>query len=207
MNINPATGTPITLAQIRALHPEKTIGTNADLVALGYPELEDVARPADQPGYIIGEGQPEEYEPGKWRQTWTQTPKDLEVYRAEKHAERKDAVLVAKYSTFKHDEYTYDCDKDSVQLLAEFTALANHAIKDGTQEALKAYSALLGDGWRDDNGVPRITTAGGILAISNSLAAHIRKVDDAGQIKKSAIDAANSVDELSAIDFDITLAD
>ena len=71
-NINPTTQEPITPRQIRALHPNTTIGPNADLVALGYPEIEPVARPEPDPGYRVVQGPPEEYAPGQWRQTWTQ---------------------------------------------------------------------------------------------------------------------------------------
>jgi hypothetical protein len=70
MNINPNTNQPITLRQIRALHPDTAIGPNADLVALGYPEVEPTAQPTLAENEYATCGDPEEYEPGKWRETW-----------------------------------------------------------------------------------------------------------------------------------------
>ena len=70
MNINSATGQLISLREIRALHPNTSIGPNTDLVALGYPLLEPVARPETTDGQIARKGDPEEYAPGQWRETW-----------------------------------------------------------------------------------------------------------------------------------------
>jgi hypothetical protein len=71
MHINPQTQTPITPREIRALHPNTTIGPNADFAALGYPEIEPVPRSEPGEGEIVRKGAPEQYEPGKWRETWT----------------------------------------------------------------------------------------------------------------------------------------
>lgn len=45
---------------------------NSDLSAFGIPRVEEVERPEPQPEHRVVAGPDEEYEPGKWRQTWVQ---------------------------------------------------------------------------------------------------------------------------------------
>jgi len=70
MNIDPETGLTISHQQIRQKHPALAIGPNADFVALGYPQLEETPAPVAPERMTVVKGPPEEYEPGKWRQTW-----------------------------------------------------------------------------------------------------------------------------------------
>ena len=60
-----------TLETIKAAHPNTSFPTVFDPTSLGYLAIEETAKPALSLGQRAVLGQPEEYEPGKWRETWT----------------------------------------------------------------------------------------------------------------------------------------
>ena len=67
-------GTIYTLAEIRRLHPSISIPVGGDITQLGYHAIEVVPPPVRPEGYFVERGEPEEYEPGKWRETWVILP-------------------------------------------------------------------------------------------------------------------------------------
>lgn len=63
--------TQYTLAQIRRDNPNISIPNGEpDLTHLGYAKIEEVTPPTPGEGQIVRQGDPEEYAPGQWRQTW-----------------------------------------------------------------------------------------------------------------------------------------
>jgi len=74
MYVYQETGEKVTAAQIKAMLPGVSFGHQADLSGLGFPFLELVDPPMPNPNEQVVDGEPEEYEPGKWRQTWDVLP-------------------------------------------------------------------------------------------------------------------------------------
>ena len=70
MHINTQTQEPISIRDIRKAHPNMSIPAEADLTHLGYALIEPVPRPEPGDSEVIVKGAPEQYEPGKWRETW-----------------------------------------------------------------------------------------------------------------------------------------
>jgi hypothetical protein len=66
--------TQFSLSQIRAEHPNMSIPDGADLSDIGYLTIEPTPRPTPGAGEIVTAGEPEEYESGKWRETWVIQP-------------------------------------------------------------------------------------------------------------------------------------
>ena len=197
--VKQSTGERLTVREVRALYPEMTIGPNADLTSLGYADLEPTTQPVQDPGHDVVSSVVE-YEPGKWREQWTQVPRDLETYRVQKHNDRKQAIEAAQYGEFTHNGETFLADPNSRVLLNGAVLLALAAIVDGTPAAIAEYKASLGKGWRNKSGQGRITEPTDMIALGKSLAAHIATTDAVNQAHKAAIDAATTIEELSAID-------
>ena len=59
------------ISAIRADHPNMSIPDGADLSDIGWYAIEPVPQPTPEIGFTFVEGDPEQYEPNKWRQTWT----------------------------------------------------------------------------------------------------------------------------------------
>jgi len=60
------------ISNLRTDYPNMSIPDGADLSDIGWYAIETVPLPTPVAGYIFIEGPPEQYEPGKWRQTWVQ---------------------------------------------------------------------------------------------------------------------------------------
>ena len=60
-----------TLESIKAAHPNTSFPVTFDPTTLGYLAIEETAQPELCLGRRAVLGTPEEYEPGKWRETWT----------------------------------------------------------------------------------------------------------------------------------------
>jgi hypothetical protein len=75
IRINQPTGQRATKHQIKQALPHLSFADESDISEFGYPTLEPVAQPdpIDAEHRVIA-GPDEEYEPGKWRQTWQQEP-------------------------------------------------------------------------------------------------------------------------------------
>lgn len=70
MNYMSSNGQQYTLHQIRIEQPHMSIPEGADLSDIGYWPIETTTPPTPGANEIIVPGEPEEYEPGKWRETW-----------------------------------------------------------------------------------------------------------------------------------------
>jgi len=57
------------ISTIRTDNPNMSIPDGADLSDIGWFKIESVPQPTPETGFTFVEGQPEQYEPGKWRQT------------------------------------------------------------------------------------------------------------------------------------------
>ena len=69
--IETATGVVKTLKSIQREHPNTSLPANGSLTAMGYALIEPTDKPLDVPaGMIVVPGPPEEYEPGKWCESW-----------------------------------------------------------------------------------------------------------------------------------------
>ena len=200
MNINPTTGKMISLREVRSLHPNMSIGPNTDISSLGYPVLEPVAQPTPAEGQIVRKGDPEEYEPEKWRETWIVEAQDIAPLKEQKHRERISALEDAREAGFTHSGSTVASDFKSQLLIQGVVQLAQMALADGSPEVLAQFSTSLGEGWRAVDGTIVATDAMGIIGMAQSLAAHIATCDGVSQAHKAAIDAATTVAELNAID-------
>lgn len=108
--------------------------------------------------------------------------------------------LSAQTGGFTFAGATFASDREeSIPLLTNAALSAQMALAQGP-EAAAAFGAALGDGWRDTTGTGRITTAEGILALHAAFVSHGAACDRHSQSLKAAIDAAQSVEELDAID-------
>lgn len=76
-----------TTSQIRKLHPQVSIPDGADLTDLGYAVIETVAQPTPTATQRVTAGAPEEYETGKWRETWVVTEIALDKWKQNKLTE------------------------------------------------------------------------------------------------------------------------
>lgn len=81
-----------------------------------------------------------------------------------------------------------ESDADSRLLLTGAVALAQAALMQGTAEALAAFAASLGAGWRAREGEVVATSAVGMLGLAQALAAHVAAWDAASQAHRAAID-------------------
>jgi len=125
---------------------------------------------------------------------------ELPWAKAKAQERRARARLAAQTGGFRLDGATYASDQEeSIPLLTNAALSAQLALAQGA-EAVAAFEAALGAGWRDTAGVGRITTATGLLALHAAFVAHGAACDRHSQALKGQIEAASSVAELDAID-------
>jgi hypothetical protein len=190
------TGSKTTLRKIRQVHPDVSIPDGADLTNIGYSVLEEVAK-LEPTQYAI-EGAPEEYEPGKWRQTWGFM--SLADIKEQKQQSRVQAVISARQAGFQFNGHLVASDTDSWLLIQGAVTMAQLAIAAGTQQALDDFALTLGAGWRAIDQTVVATDAAGVIALGMALAGHMAYCDGVSQAHKAAIDAAESIEALDAID-------
>jgi hypothetical protein len=124
------------------------------------------------------------------RQTRALTPEEIEARREQLQALRSEERVRRQTGSFPHDGRIYRSDlEESIHLLTAASINAQSALAAGP-EAVAAYEAALGDGWRDAAGVARINTAVGILALHGSFVAWGARCDIASQALKAQIAAA-----------------
>jgi agmatine/peptidylarginine deiminase len=100
---------------------------------------------------------------------------------------------------FPYDGHTYRSDREeSIPLMVSAAIHAQVAIAMG-EEAVALYNAALGNGWRDETGVARLTTAQEILALHGAFVAWGAANDRVSQMIAADIDAAETVEALEAI--------
>lgn len=94
IRINQSTGERASYRQIKEVLPLLSFGENSDLSAHGYPSLEEVTRPTPAVGNHVIAGPDEEYEPGKWRQTWIEEPISVVVPDSVQMAQARMALVL-----------------------------------------------------------------------------------------------------------------
>jgi hypothetical protein len=116
------------------------------------------------------------------------------------HVARTAERLKRQTSGFPYDGHMYASDREeSIPLLTSAVILAQTVLAQGP-EAIAAFEAALGAGWRDMNGDPVITTAIGILQLHGAFVAWGAFCDRASQLIKIDIDTSTTLEEVQAID-------
>jgi hypothetical protein len=126
------------------------------------------------------------------RQTRALTPEEIEARREQLQSLRSQERVRRQTETFPHtDGHRYLADREeSIPLMTAAAINAQSALAAGP-DAVAAYEAALGAGWRDADGVARITTATGVLALHSSFVAWGAQCDIASQSLKAQINTAN----------------
>jgi len=149
----------------------------------------------------IGDGPYGEWELSSDHQgpLYTRTTRDLSAEEIEQRREQLQRLRSAErvrrqIGGFLYNGHTYASDREeSIPLMTNAAISAQSAISQGP-DAVAAYEASLGAGWRDTDGVARINTAAGILALHSAFVSHGAAVDVASQALKARIAAAAPTD-------------
>jgi hypothetical protein len=137
------------------------------------------------------------------RQPRVLTPEEIEARREQLQSLRSQERVRRQTETFPHDGHRYLADREeSIPLMTAASIAAQAALAAGP-DAVAAYEAALGAGWRDADGVARITTATGVLALHSSFVAWGAQCDAASQALKAQINAADPA-EFDALEAAIT---
>jgi hypothetical protein len=155
-------------------------------------------RPDTEPGphgpweFVDGEYRREPIVPSEAEQ--------LATRKAQMQSTRSARRVQAQTSGFAFDGNTYASDRDeSIPLLSNVAISAQIALSQGA-DAVASFETALGEGWRSIDGVGRITTAAGILALHAAFVAHGAACDRNSQVLKAQIEAAETLMDLDAID-------
>ncbi len=127
-------------------------------------------------------------------------PADLDNLKAQKQQARIDAVVSARQGGFQFNSHRVASDTDSWLLIQGAVTMAQLALAAGTQQALDDFALTLGAGWRAVDQEIVATDADGIIAMGMALAGHMAACDAISQAHKVAIDAAETVEAVAAID-------
>jgi len=128
------------------------------------------------------------------RTTRERTAEEIEQRREALQTMRSAERVRRQTETFPHDGHQYLADREeSVPLMTAASIAAQAALAQGP-DAVTAYETALGAGWRDADGVARITTATGILALHSAFVAWGSRCDAASQSLKQQIAAADPAD-------------
>jgi len=175
-----------TTSQIRKLNPQVSIPDGADLTDIGYFTIEPVAAPIHNPGERVTAGDPEEYAPGQWRETWIVTAIPLAELRQTKLAEL--AALRYQHETagITLSGMTIETDRQSQALIT------------GAWSFAQLNPAVLID-WKGTNGWVQIDAAT-ISAIANAVATYVQACFSNERVLSTAIAAATTIEALNAID-------
>jgi hypothetical protein len=181
--INTGTGTVASAALIKQ-------GDYTRMASLGLYRHESIG-----PGpYSEWMAEPDAQGPRYVRQTRALTPEEIEARRKQLQALRSQERVRRQTETFPHDGHRYLADREeSIPLMTAAAINAQSALAAGP-DAVAAYEAALGAGWRDADGVARITTATGVLALHSSFVAWGAQCDIASQSLKAQINTANPAD-------------
>lgn len=127
-------------------------------------------------------------------------PADIDDLKAQKQQARIDAVIAARQSGFQFNGHIVASDTDSWLLIQGAVTMAQLALVAGTQQALDDFALTLGAGWRAVDQAIVATNAAGIISMGMALAGHIAACDAVSQAHKVAIDAAETIEAVAAID-------
>ena len=127
-------------------------------------------------------------------------PADLAAYKEQKQQTRVEAVIAARQGGFQFNGHLVASDTDSWLLIQGAVTMAQLALAAGAQQALDDFALTLGAGWRAIDQTVVATDAPGIIAMGMALAGHMAYCDGVSQAHKAAIDAAETIEALDAID-------
>lgn len=178
--------TQYTIRQIRKLHPQVSIPDGADLTDLGYYRIEPVTQPTAQPGERVTAGDPEEYAPGKWRETWIVTAIPL----SEVQAQRLNELAALRY---QHETAGITLNGTVIETDRESQALITGAYS----YSLLNPSVLID--WKAESGWIQIDAAT-IAGIAGAVASHVQACFSNERTLSEAIMSAETVEAVQAID-------
>ena len=124
----------------------------------------------------------------------------LAALKAQQQQARIEAVINARQAGFQFNGHLVASDTDSWLLIQGAVTMAQLALAAGTQQALDDFALTLGAGWRAIDQTVVATDAMGIIAMGMALAGHMAVCDAVSQAHKAAIDAAETIEALDAID-------
>jgi len=117
----------------------------------------------------------------------------VDALLAAREAERRAWALAQRAAGIPFRGHLVASDDASLVLLLGATRRARDALALGTDEAMAAYAAELGAGWRgwspDTGAVAVATGAADMVELEDAAVAHLRAVDDAGQAHLAALRA------------------
>jgi len=178
--------TQYSLPQIRKAHPQVSIPEGADLTDLGYYLIETVEPPTVTVNQRLTQGEPEEYAPGHWRETWIVT--DIPLSEAKANRSNDLASLRYQHETagITLSGMTIETDRESQALItgAYCTSLLNPAVMID---------------WKGVNGWTQIDAAT-IAGIAASVSIHVQACFSKERVLSEALDAAETVEGVQAID-------
>jgi hypothetical protein len=181
--------TQYTLSQIRKAHPQVSIPDGADLTDLGYYFIEVIAPPTVTANQRLTKGDPEEYAPGHWRETWIVTDIPLSEVKANRSNELASLRYQHETAGITISGMTIETDRESQALItgAYCTSLLNPSV--------------LID-WKGGNGWTQIDAAT-IAVIAALVSTHVQACFSNERVLSEAIEAAETVEAVQAIDLTI----
>jgi hypothetical protein len=127
--------------------------------------------------------------------------KDLEIIRERLQSKRSALRVQHQTGGFMFEGHRYASDRDeSIPLLLNCALSAQMVLATGP-DAVASFEAALGGGWRSTDGVGRITTATGILALHTAFVAHGAACDHHSQQLKALIAAPDA--DLDALEAEV----
>jgi hypothetical protein len=187
--IKQSTGQHITERQIKQEQPNISFAAESDLSEFGYPTLESVAQPTAEPGERVTAGDPEEYEPGKWREVWNVTAIPLAEMQTQRLAELAALRYTKETAGIILNGATIETNRESQSLI------------NGAWSYSQLNPSVLID-WKAESGWIQIDAAT-IAGIAGAVAAHVQACFSNERNLSEAITAAETVAAVQAIDLTI----
>jgi len=178
-----------TTSQVRKLNPQVSIPDGADLTDIGYYLIEPVAAPTPNPGERVTAGDPEEYETGKWRETWLVTDTPLSEVKARRIAELSALRYQHETAGITLSGMTIETDRQSQALIT------------GAWSISQINPAILID-WKAETGWIQIDAAT-ISGIAMAVASHVQACFSNERVLSTAIAAATTIEALNAVDLTV----
>jgi len=178
-----------TTSQVRKLNPQVSIPDGADLTDIGYYLIEPVAAPTPNPGERVTAGDPEEYAPGQWRETWAV----IAIPVSEVKTQRLNELTAIRY---QHETAGIALNGATIK-----TDLDSQAKINGAWSAAQMDPAILID-WKAETGWIQIDAAT-ISGIAMAVASHVQACFSNERVLSTAIAAATTIEALNAVDLTV----
>lgn len=180
-----------TEAVVRATEPRFYYSDETDLSRFGLPFVEAAARPTPEEDERVVAGPDEEYEPGKWRETWVVEAIPVEEVRAAARAAVTEQRDAHEQGGFAYAGKIIDSDMASCIRIAGAASAA--------QAALAQQQPFAVDWTCADNSVLALDAVG-VVGMLAALAVHSNAVHQHSRTLKAQIEAAATPAEVAAID-------